>query len=329
MTGPSAAQPLGHGAHHGHAHTHADASAVTRRRLAFALGLTFSYMIAEAVGGWYTGSLALLADAGHMLSDVSALALALFASWVASRPAGSRWTYGRARAEILAALAQGVALVVVAVLILGEAVERFRAPTAVLGPGMLLIASGGLVVNLASLSILSAGRHASLNVRGAWLHVMSDALGSVGAMTAGALVWAFGWHWADPAASIAICVLVLLSAWHLIREATDVLMEAAPRNLDPNDVLAALSDLDEVRSVHDLHVWTVGSGQIALSCHLVVARDGGCTPLLSRAYALLGSRFGIDHATIQVEPEEFAGQTPRALCGGGCDPALDTPALQA
>jgi cobalt-zinc-cadmium efflux system protein len=285
-------------------------------------------MVAEAVGGWYTGSLALLADAGHMLSDVGALALALFASWVASRPAGSRWTYGRARAEILAALAQGVALVVVAVLILGEAVERVRAPTAVLGPGMLLIASGGLAVNLASLSILSAGRHASLNVRGAWLHVMSDALGSVGAMTAGALVWAFGWHWADPAASIAICVLVLLSAWHLIREATDVLMEAAPRNLDPNDVLAALSDLDEVRSVHDLHVWTVGSGQIALSCHLVVARDGGCTPLLSRAYALLGSRFGIDHATIQVEPEEFAGQTPRALCGGGCDPALDTPALQ-
>jgi len=327
MTGSTSARPLGHGAHHGHTHSHADASAVTRRRLALALGLAFFYMIAEAVGGWYTGSLALLADAGHMLSDVGALTLALFAAWVASRPGGDRWTYGRARAEILAALAQGVALAVVAALILAEALERVRTPSVVMGPGMLAIASGGLLVNLASLYILSAGRHASLNMRGAWLHVMSDALGSVGAMTAGALVWAFGWHWADPAASIAICALVLLSGWHLIREATDVLMEAAPRSLDPNDVLAALSGLDEVRSVHDLHVWSVGSGQVALSCHLVVARDGGCTPLLSRAYALLGSRFGIDHATIQVEPEEFAGQTPRALCGGGCDPALDSPAL--
>ena len=147
--------------------------------------LASTYMVAEAIGGWLTGSLALLADAGHMLSDAAALGLALFASWVASRPADQRWTYGRARAEILAALAQGVALVVVALLVLREALERFAEPGAVAGPAMLAIASGGLLVNLVCLRVLESGRHESLNVRGAWLHVVSDALGSVGAMTAG------------------------------------------------------------------------------------------------------------------------------------------------
>ncbi len=170
--------------------------------------LATTYMVAERIGGWLTGSLALLADAGHMLSDAAALGLALFASWVASRPADQRWTYGRARAEILAALAQGVALVVVALLVLREALERFAEPGAVAGPAMLAIASGGLLVNLVCLRVLESGRHESLNVRGAWLHVVSDALGSVGAMTAGVLVWAFGWVWADPLASVVICALI-------------------------------------------------------------------------------------------------------------------------
>ena len=212
MSGATSAQSHDH-SHAGHGH----AAGATRRRLAIALALVLSYMIAEVVGGLLTGSLALLADAGHMLSDAAALALAMFASWVASRPSGDRWTYGRARAEILAALAQGVALVVVAVLIVGEALERFAAPTPVVGLAMLGIATGGLLVNLICLRVLDAGRHDSLNVRGAWLHVMSDALGSVGAMSAGALIWAFGWTWADPVASIVICALVLYSAWHLLR----------------------------------------------------------------------------------------------------------------
>jgi cobalt-zinc-cadmium efflux system protein len=303
---------------HGHA-AHHHAREATRNRLTIALVLAGLYMLAEAIGGWLTGSLALLADAGHMLSDTAALGLALFASWVTSRPSDQRWTYGRARAEILAALAQGVALVVVALLVVTEAVERFGQPSEVAGPAMLAIATGGLLVNLLCLQILSGGRHESLNVRGAWLHVLSDALGSVGAMTAGALIWAYGWVWADPLASIVICALVLVSAWKLLREAVDILMEAAPRGLDVDDVRGALASITEVRSVHDLHVWTVGNGQIALSCHLVVPNEGRASVLLGEAYQLLGARFGIDHATIQVEPETFAGQTPQSICRGGCD----------
>jgi len=303
-----------------HAHgTHLHAGEATRSRLALALVLAGGYMLAEAVGGWLTGSLALLADAGHMLSDTAALGLALFASWVASRPSDQRWTYGRARAEILAALAQGVALVVVALLVVSEAFERFGQPTPVAGPAMLAIATGGLLVNLLCLRILGGGREESLNVRGAWLHVLSDALGSVGAMVAGVLIWAYGWEWADPAASVAICVLVLFSAWKLLREAVDVLMEAAPRGLDVDDVRGALASIAEVQSVHDLHVWTVGNGQVALSCHLVVPDEGRASALLGEAYQLLGARFGIDHATIQVEPQAFAGQTPQSICRGGCD----------
>ena len=272
-------------------------------------------MVAEVVGGILTGSLALLADAGHMLADVAALALALFAAWVATRPAGARWTYGRARAEILAALAQGVALVVVSLFIAFEAASRFAEPQPVMGFGMFAIATGGLLVNLLSLRILNDDRHSSLNVRGAWLHVLSDALGSIGAMTAGALIWAFDWRLADPVASIAICALVLFSAWHLIRDAVDILMEAAPRGIDIDDVQRSLTALAGVQNVHDLHVWSLGHEQVALSCHLVVAEDGRCTPLLTEVYALLGSRFDIEHATIQVEPEDFSGQTPRSVCG--------------
>lgn len=287
-------------------------------RLAVALVLALVYMVAEVIGGLVTGSLALLADAGHMLSDAAALALALFASWVAGRPSGDRWTYGRARAEILAALAQGVALLAVALLVSLEGIERLREPQPVAGLGMLAVASGGLLVNLLCLSILHGGRHTSLNVRGAWLHIVADALGSVGAMTAGILIWHFGWTWADAVASIAISALVLFSAWHLLRDVVDILMEAAPRGLDVEAVRQALAALDRVRGVHDLHVWTVGNGQVALSCHVTVPEAGDATPLLSNAYDVLGRRFGIDHATIQVEPESFAGETPRSICKG-CD----------
>lgn len=304
---------------HGRGHVHGHAANATRRRLAIALVLAASYMVAEVIGGLLTGSLALLADAGHMLSDTAALALALFAAWVASRPSGQRWTYGRARAEILAALAQGVALVLVALLIVREALARFGGSHEVAGAPMMAIATGGLLVNLVCLRVLNSGRHESLNVRGAWLHVLSDALGSVGAMTAGGLIWAYGWHWADPTASLVICGLVLVSAWHLLREAVDILMEAAPREIDVDDVRGALVDVTEVRSVHDLHVWTVGNGQIALSCHVVVPNDHAAHSLLSEIYRVLGSRFGIDHATIQVEPESFSGETPRSVCNVACD----------
>jgi cobalt-zinc-cadmium efflux system protein len=296
------------------------AAGATRRRLALALGLAAAYLVAEVAGGLLTGSLALLADAGHMGSDVAALSLALFAAWVASHPADDRWTYGRSRAEILAALAQGVALVAVALLIAVEAIERFRSPQPVAGGGVLVIATGGLIVNLAALAILGDGHQHSLNLRGAWLHVLSDALGSVGAMIAGLCVWRFGWLWADPAASIAITALVLVSAWTLIREAVDVLMEAAPRGIDVDGVRRDLGALAEVRSVHDLHVWTLGHGRVALSCHLVVARVEGCELLLTDAYTLLGNRHRIDHATIQIEPESLAHESPRSVCALACAP---------
>lgn len=315
--------------HAGHGHAHAGGTAAgpsgpsTRRRLAVALALAASYMVAEIAGGLWTGSLALLADAGHMLSDVAALTLALFAAWVAARPADDRWTYGRARAEILAALAQGVGLGVVALLVSIEAIERIGAPRPVMGGGMLVIATGGLVVNVAALFVLGEGRAQSLNVRGAWLHVLSDTLGSIGAMAAGVLVWQLGWLWADPAASLAIAVLVLLSAWHLIREAVDVLMEAAPRHVDVDAVRRGLSALAGVRGVHDLHVWTLGHGQVALSCHLVVPGADHAETLLTEAYALLGGEYGIDHATIQIEPESLADASPRSVCGGGCAPEAE------
>ena len=294
--------------------------AATRRRLFLALALAAAYLVAEIAGALWTGSLALLADAGHMASDVAALSLALFAAWVASHPADDRWTYGRSRAEILAALAQGVALAAVALLVAVEAFERLSAPQPVLGAGVLAIATGGLLVNLAALAVLGGDHEHSLNVRGAWLHVLSDALGSVGAMLAGLIVWQLGWLWADPAASLAIAALVLASAWHLIRDAVDVLMEAAPRGLDVDTVRRDLAALVGVRSVHDLHVWTLGQGRVALSCHLVVARVERSEVLLTEAYTLLGNRHRIDHATIQVEPESLADASPRSVCALGCAP---------
>jgi cobalt-zinc-cadmium efflux system protein len=308
-------------AHAGHGHTHARHArhGTARWRLGLALVLTFGFLLAEIAGAWWSGSLALAADAGHMLSDVGSLALALFAAWVAARPAGRRWTYGRVRAEILAALAQGVALVGVAVGIAIEAFDRLSHPPEVGGAALFAIASLGLAINLVCLWILAEDSHHSLSVRGAWLHVLSDALGSVGAMLAGVLVWAFGIRLADPIASLAICALVLISAWRLLREVVDVLMEAAPRELDVDAVHASLCGLGGVRSVHDLHVWTVGQGRIALSCHLVVADASSTQALLSEAYAVLGARFGIDHATIQVEPEAFADETPLSICNVGCN----------
>jgi cobalt-zinc-cadmium efflux system protein len=304
----------------GHDHDHPDPRAASRRRLAIALTLAAGYMTAEIVGGLWSGSLALLADAGHMFSDSAALSLALFASFVAARPGGPRWTYGLARAEILAALAQGAGLVAVALLVVLEAIERLESPSPVQGFGMMWIAAGGLVVNLIGLRILGSGRHDNLNVRGAWLHVLSDTLGSVAAIAAGLAVWRFGWIWADPAASLAISVLVLISAWHLLREAVDVLMEAAPRDVDLDAIGDALASLAGVGEVHDLHVWTIGSGETSLSCHLVLAGPGERPDLLEETCALLARRFGIQHATVQIEPEGFSGATPGEPCAGACSP---------
>jgi cobalt-zinc-cadmium efflux system protein len=295
------------GAHshsHGH-HHHGAASARNRKRLALSLVLAAVYMLAEAVGGWLTGSLALLADAGHMLSDVAALGLSLFAMWMARRPATSSKTYGYRRMEILAALVNGATLVALSLFVLVEAWQRFRHPPEVDAAGLIGIAAGGLLVNLASLWILHEGRDESLNVRGAWLHVLTDALGSVQAIAAGVLIWAFGWRWADPVASVLISLLVIYSSWSLLKEATAVLMEHAPSHIDVDEVRDAMAAVSGVLAVHDLHVWTITSGMESLSVHVVVREDRYGCALLGEIRTVLHERFGLHHMTVQMETETF------------------------
>ncbi|HEX2643028.1 MAG TPA: cation diffusion facilitator family transporter [Thermoanaerobaculia bacterium] len=299
--------------HHGHAghghHGHGSAAAGNQKRLALTLGLSAVYMLAEAVGGILTGSLALLADAGHMLSDVAALGLSLFAIWIAQRPPSATRTYGYYRTEILAALANGAALVALAVYVLFEAYQRIREPAEVDAPLMMGIAIGGLVVNLIGLRILSGGRSESLNVRGAWLHVFTDMLGSAQAVVAGALIWIYGWAWADPLASVLISLLVIYSSWALLREAVGVLMEGAPKHIDVDDVRNALAGLPGVAGVHDLHVWTITSGREALSAHLVVREEKERQAMLPQIRKVLHDRFGIHHVTVQLETDD---------CNSGC-----------
>jgi cobalt-zinc-cadmium efflux system protein len=300
---------------HSHAGAHAHAHGPARRtgherRLALVLALAAAYMGAEIVGGLWTGSLALLADAGHMGADVAALALSLFAAWLARRPAHPGRTYGYLRAEILAALVNGSLLVAVAIGVALEAIERLRAPEPVAGAAMLAIAAGGLAVNVIGLVLLREAREESLNLRGAWLHLLSDALGSAAAIAAGVLVLAFGWLAADPLASLAICALVVRAAWALLRETVAVLMEGAPAHIDVDRVREGIRAVAGVASVHDLHVWTIASGLVALSCH-VEAQDGAAPAELLRAVrAHLRAEFGITHTTVQIGPcdfEEHAG----------------------
>ena len=293
----------GHDHSHGSGHSHARAA--SRKRLGWVLVLSGGYMVAEFIGGLATNSLALLADAGHMLSDVAALALSLFAMWIAERPPNAKRTYGFYRTEILAALVNGATLVAISVFIFLEAAHRFREPPEVQGALMMGIAAGGLGINLIGLWILNAGRGESLNVRGAWLHVATDALGSVGAIVGGALITFAGWAWADPAVSVVIGLLVVFSSWSLLRETVSVLMESAPSNVDVDQVRDAMRGVSGVTSVHDLHVCSITTGLVALSAHLCAdgRSPGG---VIAEVRDLLHERFGIDHVTLQVEPENFA-----------------------
>ncbi len=294
---------------HSHAgHSHARA-ADSRRKLTMVLVLTAVYMFAEAVGGWWTGSLALLADAGHMLTDVAALALALTAAWFSSRPATSNKTFGYHRLEILAALVNGVALVVISMLILYEAYQRWSVPPAVQGSVVILIATGGLVINLISAWILHGRHEIDLNMRGAWMHVLSDALGSLGAIIAGVLMWLYGWYAADPLFSALIGILIVFSSWRLIRESTNVLLEGTPAHINLAAVEDSILHTDGVSNVHDLHVWTITSGREALSAHVIHAYEVSQPELLKELRAKLYDRFGVDHLTIQMETPDFEDET--------------------
>lgn len=291
-----------------HAHKHGHASD-SRRRLSVVLALTAIYMIAEVVGGWWTGSLALLADAGHMLTDVAALALALIAAWFGTRPATSKKTFGYHRLEILAALVNGVALVVISLLIFFEAYQRWSSPPTVRGGVVMLVAAGGLIINLVCAWILHSPHEVDLNIRGAWLHVISDALGSLGAIIAGAIMSVYGWYTADPLFSALIGILIVWSSWRLIREATNVLLEGTPAHINLAAVEEAIMCTEGVSDVHDLHIWTITSGREALSAHVIHAYSISQPELLKELRTKLHDRFGVDHLTIQMETPDFEDET--------------------
>jgi cobalt-zinc-cadmium efflux system protein len=277
-----------------------------RRRLLFALLLTGTIAIAEAVGGYLTNSLALMSDAGHMLTDVSALALSLLALWFAGKPPDVKRTYGYYRMEILSALLNGVLLMVITGVILYEAWSRFRSPAVVdLGP-MAVVATVGLVANLAALGFLH-GSH-SMNTRGAFLHIVGDTLSSVGVLIAAGVMWMTGWYVVDPLISVLISLVIVVGALRLVRDAVDVLLEAVPAHVDMEAVKALMGRVEGVRAVHDLHVWTISSGMYALSAHLVVDDPRVCNndEILEAVKHELFDRFGIDHTTIQIESETYA-----------------------
>jgi cobalt-zinc-cadmium efflux system protein len=272
-----------------------------KRRLTLALAITASFLIAEIVGGILTGSLALIADGGHMASDAAALGLALGAIWLASRPPSQERTYGMHRAEILAAFVNSLALVLVAVYIFWEASGRFSDPPEVSATPMLVIAAVGLGANLVSMSVLYRDRGQSLNLRAAFLHVSGDALGSIGAIVAGIIMLATGSFLADPVISVVIGALIVFSAVRITWDSTQVLLEAAPPGIKVSEVQRHMLDVDGVASVHDLHVWTVTSGFISLSAHVEADESGDSDQMLVQLRQALSQDFGIDHATIQIE----------------------------
>jgi cobalt-zinc-cadmium efflux system protein len=271
-------------------------------RMRAALLLAVVVTIAEALGGWFAHSLALVADAGHMLADVGALGLALFVARVAQRPATPERSYGLLRLEILAALVNGAALVAIAVGIGIEALRRLESPSEVHGGLLLGVAGVGLAANIVGVMILHHGHDHSLNQRGAYLHMLSDVLGSFGAVVAGLIILITGWHLADPIISLLIGLLILGGAWRLVRESADILLESTPSHIALTSVHDVLAGLPGVGSVHDLHVWTLTSGVVAMSGHLVVRDPGNNQRILENAQQRLRA-LGIHHVTVQMEKD--------------------------
>lgn len=268
--------------------------------LGVALALTLGYALVELVAGLAFGSLALVSDAGHMFSDALALGLAWFAAWVAAQPPGARHSYGLARAEVIAAFVNGLALLLVVVFIAVEAIGRLLHPADVQGLGVMIVAFIGLLLNLAVVLILSRGER-GLNLRAATLHVTSDLIGSVAALAAGAVIYFTGWKPIDAILSLVIALLILASTISLLREALHVLMEGVPRSVKLEEVGRLIARIDGVRSVHDLHIWHISLGRVALSAHLDITELSGWPTVLERARQVLQERYGIDHVTLQPE----------------------------
>jgi len=293
-----------HTHHHDHNEPHRLPAA---RGLYAALALTLGFAFVEAAGGLWSGSLALLGDAGHMFSDSVALALAAFAAWVARRPPSARHSYGYARAEVIAALVNSLLMLAVVIGIVVEAIGRLQSPRSISGLTVMAIATAGLVVNVVALFVLSRGGE-DINSRAALLHVFGDLLGSIAALIAGAVIYFTGWMPIDALLSLLICALILASTLRLLREALQVLMEGVPHHIDLNDVGRNLAAVPGVISVHDLHIWTPASGAPALSAHVVVEELGNWMKTLEALRALLSTRYRIEHVTLQ--PESRAGIVP-------------------
>ncbi|MGQ4267301.1 cation diffusion facilitator family transporter [Nocardiopsis changdeensis] len=295
----------GHGHGHGHGHT---AGAANRGRLALVLALMLGVAVVQVAGAAFSGSLALLADAGHTVTDSFGVALALVAVWIAARPARGRSTFGHQRAEILAAAVNALVLFVLCAFIVVEAVERLRSPAEVSGPGMVVVAAVGLVANIAGALVLRSGAKESLNVKGAYLEVVSDALASVGVIVGGLVVWFTGWTQADTVVSLLIAAIIVPRAWSLLREAVHILLESAPRGMDLDEVRGHLLDHPAVVDVHDLHVWTITSGVPVMSAHVVVPEERlrDCGRTLDELHACLAGHFDVEHSTLQLEPPGHA-----------------------
>ncbi|MDR3560249.1 MAG: cation diffusion facilitator family transporter [Negativicutes bacterium] len=305
--------------HHDHGHSHGIRREGNKKGLTIALVITFGIMTAEAVGGWMTNSLALLSDSGHMLSDVGSLALSLLAVWFAAKPASPSKSYGYHRFEILAALFNGLALFAIAVVIIWEAYSRFSEPPVVDSGPMMVIAFIGLVANLISAWVLlrKGDVKGNINLRSAYLHMISDALGAVGAIVAGFFMYQFGWYIADPIISVVVSLMILKGAWSVVRQSVHILMEGTPGKADTAEIAGVLAALNGVVNVHDVHIWTVTSGYEVFSCHMLVRKGISGSQILARAVPLMEQQFGLRHTTIQVV-EEDADVSCWGCRGGVC-----------
>lgn len=297
----------GHDHHHGHHHHFEETREGNKKGLTIALLITTAIMFLEFFGGLITNSLALLSDSGHMLSDASSLLLSLVAIWFASRAASPNKTYGYYRFEILAALFNGVTLFVIAGFIIKEAYDRFLEPPTVASGSMMLIASIGLLANLISAwSLMRKGDvKNNVNLRSAYLHVIGDALGSVGALIAGLIMLIFDWYVADPIISVVVAILILKSAWGIIKHSIHILMEGTPITVDQQEVKSVLEGIEGVTDVHDLHIWTITSGLDSLSCHILIQDNKDSQEILQQAINKIKDEFKIEHTTIQIETSDI------------------------
>jgi len=287
------------GHHHHHNHSHGAGS--SRKALLWAFLINAAFLIIEFIGGVLSGSLALLADAGHMLTDVAALGVAIWVAKVVTRPPSSRRTYGYGRAEVISGLLNGLSLWVIVAYIVFESIKRFWEPQTVDVQIMLPVAVAGLLANVISAVFLMSPHKGDLNIRGAFLHLVADAVGSVGAILAALAIHFGGWAWADPLASLFIALLIFSSSWGLVKDSIHILLEGAPENIDSDKIRSELKKLEKVEEVHDLHVWCVGSGELVLTAHMIVKDNGDYQNVLLEAKEKIKEKFNINHTTFQVE----------------------------